>query len=259
MNKNFLMMLLIALSPLASNVLLAQVADGFKEDKESPIEKLAYEEGTGEIRGYGQSISARAQLALSAAKSQATADLQQKVEQYVRYGLNQYFDETGVNDASNLDEKTRNDVVVAAKGVIEGAVVLKTRRLYNKTTRKYMYEVCMKYDKAGILSAMEAQSARILQNRAKFEQDMQDAWDELDERNSRMTVAEKRAAREERINAIQQDNLDRQNQRDINLEEAKSKNAATQREIEEAAKDRDALRKAATNRTKKKVVTTEYE
>ncbi len=258
MKKNFLTLLLLAVFSLFPTVSLAQEEDGYEEVKMSPIEELAYE-ASDEIRGFGQSTSANAQLALSAAKAQATADLQQKIEQYVRFGLNQYMDETEVNDASSLDAKTRNDVVTAAKGVIEGAVVLKTRKLYNKAKRKYKYEVCMKYDKAGILGAMEAQSARILQNRAKFEKDMQDAWDELDERNGRMTAAEKRAAREERVNAIHQDNLDRQNQREINLENARGKNAATQREMEEAAKDREALREGARNRTKKRVVTTEYE
>ena len=110
--------------------------DDFEEIEMSPIEELAYEEGTGEIRGFGQSTSASAQLALSTAKAQATADIQQKIEQYVRYGLNQYLDETSVSDQSSLDEKTRNDVVIAAKGVVEGVTVLKTRKLYSKSQRK---------------------------------------------------------------------------------------------------------------------------
>ena len=110
--KSFGMLLLMAFAPLFSNVVFAQ--DDFEEIPLSPIEELAYQEGTGEIRGFGQATSANAQLALNAAKAQATADLQVKIEQYVRYGLNQYMDETTVGDRSSLDDKTRNDVVTAA-------------------------------------------------------------------------------------------------------------------------------------------------
>lgn len=258
MKKTIFGMLLLAAFNMAF-ISKANAQDDYEEIEMSPIEELAYEEGTGEIRGFGQSSSASAQLALSAAKAQATADIQQKIEQYVRYGLNQYMDETSVGEQSSLDEKTRNDVVIAAKGVVEGVTVLKTRKLYSKNKRKYMYEVCVKYDRAGILSAMEAQSERILKNRERFEKDMQDAWDELDERNGRKTVAEKRAEREARVNAIEQENMDRENQRIIDrenargknaveLEKARSKNAVDEEAREEAKKDREAVRKAATQK-----------
>lgn len=268
--KKITVLILLTFVPMMGNVVLAQVPDDYEEVMASPIEELAYEVGTGEIRGYGQATSASAQLALNAAKAQATADLQQKIEQYVRYGLNQYLDETRVGEQSSLDEKTRNDVVTAAKGILEGVSVLKTRKLYSKSSRKYMYEVCVKYDRAGILNAMEAQSNRILKNRERFEMDMQDAWDELDERNGRKTVREKRAERMERINDIQQNNLDRENQRVIDrenargknavdLEKARSKNAMDEEAREEARKNRDALRKAATEKAKsrRRVTTTE--
>lgn len=198
-NKLFGTLLMVAFAFMFSNEISAQ--DDFEEIEMSPIEALAYETGTGEIRGYGQATSSSAQLALNTAKAQAIADLQQKIEQYVRYGLNQYQDETTVGDNSSLDEKTRSDVVIAAKGVVEGATVLKTRKLYSKSKRKYMYEVCVKYNKAEVLSAIEAQNERILRNRERFEKDMQEAWDELDEHNGRKTSTEKRAEREARINA----------------------------------------------------------
>ena len=233
--------------------------DDFEEVETSPIEKLAYEEGTGEIRGYGQSTSASEQLALNIAKAQAMADLQQKIEQYVRYGLNQYLDEKSVDDQSSIDEESRNDIVVAAKGVVKGVTVLKTRKLYSKSQRKYKYEVCVKYDKAGILNVIEAQNKRILKNKAQFEKEMQEAWDVLDKTNGRKTAAEKKEEREERINAVRQENLDRENKRAIDrvnaigknaveLEKARSKNAADDEAREEARKDREALRKAATQK-----------
>jgi hypothetical protein len=72
---------------------------------------------------------------------------------------------------------------------------------------------------------MEAQNERILKNRERFEKDMQEAWDELDARNGRKTSAEKRAEQEARVNEMQQGNLDRENKRAIDLENAKGKNA----------------------------------
>lgn len=261
--KKIGMLFVFAFAPLFSNVVIAQ--DDYEEISTSPIEELAYEVGTGEIRGFGQATSANAQLALNAAKAQAAADLQQKIEQYVRYGINQYMDDTTVGDNSSLDEKTRNDVVAAAKGVIEGATVLKTRKLYSKSKRKYLYEVCLKYDKAGILSAMEAQSERILRNRERFEKDMQDAWDELDERNGHKTAAEKRAEREARANELDQINKDRENQRAIDLEnaigqnaveleKARSKNEMDEDAMDEARKDREAIREAATQKSKRVII-----
>ena len=261
--KKIGMFFVFAFAPLFNNVVLAQ--DDYEEISTSPIEELAYETGTGEIRGFGQATSANAQLALNAAKAQATADLQQKIEQYVRYGINQYIDDTTVGDNSSLDEKTRNDVVTAAKGVIEGATILKTRKLYSKSKRKYLYEVCVKYDKAGILNVMEAQSERILRNRERFEKDMQDAWDELDERNGHKTAAEKRAEREARANELDQINKDRENQRAIDLEnvigqnavemeKARSKNEMDEDAMDEARKDREAIREAATQKSKRVII-----
>ena len=96
---------------------------------------------------------------------------------------------------------------------------------------------------------------RILRNRERFEKDMQDAWDELDERNGRMTAAEKRAERETRANEIDQTNKDRENQRAIDLEnaigknavemeKARSKNEMDEDAMDEARKDREAIREA---------------
>lgn len=53
-------------------------ADGFVEIKKSPIEELSMAIGTGEIRAYGSAESANEQMALNAARAQATAALQEK-------------------------------------------------------------------------------------------------------------------------------------------------------------------------------------
>jgi len=63
MKKNILKLVILFITiNVFPNSVFAQ--DDFEEVEMSPIEELAYEEGTGEIRGFGQSTSASAQLAL---------------------------------------------------------------------------------------------------------------------------------------------------------------------------------------------------
>ena len=185
---------------------------GFVEIKKSPIEELSMAVGTNEIRAFGSAESGNEQMALNAARAQAIAALQEKLEVYVRAGLDQYMQETGVNSEYALDESTRNQVMTAVKAIVNGATVLDSRKLYNSNTKRYKYEVCVKYDRAGVLNAMQQQSERIRANEKKFEQDMQHAWDALDAQNNRVSLEEQQQMRQ---NAIEQNNLDRQNQRDL--------------------------------------------
>jgi hypothetical protein len=186
--------------------------EGYVEIKKSPIEELSMAMGTNEIRAYGQAESANEQLAINAARAQAIAALQEKIEVYVRAGLDQYMQETGVNAEYSLDESIRNQVITAAKGIVSGATVLDSRKLFNPNTKRFKYEVCVKYDRAGVLNAMQQQSERIRANEKKFECDMQNAWDALDAQNNRVTLSEQQ---QQRQNDINQNNLDRQNQREI--------------------------------------------
>lgn len=190
--------------------------DGFTEIQQSPIEIMAYQGGAKELRAYGSGESASEQLALNSARAQANAALQEKIEVYVRAGLDLYAQETGVNSEYGLDEMTRNQVITAAKGVINGSSIVGSRKLYNAETKRYKYEVCVAYDKAGVLSAMQAQSERIRQNEKQFEQDMQHAWDALDAQNNRVSLGEQQQMRQ---NEMQQQNLDRQHQRTMEYQQ----------------------------------------
>ncbi len=164
--------------------------------------------GTNEIRSYGSATSKNEQMALNAARAVATAALQEKIEVYVRAGLDRYVHET--NDG--IDEMTRNQIVTAAKGIVNGASVLDSRKLYNSKTKTYKYEICMTYDRAGVIGVMQAQSDRIRANEKQFEKDMQFAWDELDAKNGTVSLGEQQKMRQ---NEMQQNNLDRQHQRDM--------------------------------------------
>lgn len=185
---------------------------GYAEVRKSPIEELSMARGTNEIRAYGSAESYKEQLALNAARTQAENALQEKIEVYVRSGLDIYAQQTSVNGETALDESIRNQVITAAKGVVNGATVLDTRKLYNANTKMYKYEVCVTYDRAGILNAMKAQSERILANEKQFEQDMQHAWDALDAKNNTVSLSEQQAARK---NEMEQNNLDREHQRNM--------------------------------------------
>ena len=186
--------------------------DGFIKKEVSRIQKLAVEMNTGEIRAYGQAIDPNEQMAISLARSQATAQLQTKVEVYVRAAWDQYMESTAVNGQRGSDENSRAQVITAVKSALKGVDDVDFEVFYNPTERLYKCEYCVKYNRAGIMSIMAQQSARIKANEKQFEKDVQHAWDYLDAENNRMTLGEQQA---ERRNAMQQDNYDRQHQRNM--------------------------------------------
>ena len=204
-------------------------AEGFVEILKSPIEELALATGTNEIRAFGSAESGNAQMAFNAARAQATAALKEKMEVYVRAGLDQYTQEIGVNSEYSLDESTRNQIITAVKGIINGASVLDSRKMYNPNNKRYKYEVCMKYDRAGVLTAIQQQSERIRNNEKKFEADMKEAWDALDAENNRISLGEQQQMRK---NEMHQRNLDRDNQRSIEYMKQNNANNIIQQNLQ---------------------------
>ena len=181
--------------------------DGFVEIKQSPIQKEAANPLKGEIRGYGQAISPNEQAAINQAKAFARADIQAQVEAFVKYAIDIYNQTTTVSENQHFDQSARENVTTVAKGAVQ-AVEVKSRILYNPQTKQYKAEVCSKFDKAGVINALQEQNQRILKNREKFLEDIQDVWDEYDRSKGIKTQTEFE-------NEIEQDNLDRQNARDI--------------------------------------------
>lgn len=207
-----------------------QTENSFTVIEESPIMLLSMDAPQGEIRAYGEGESPDSQLALNIAKSQAVATLQSQIETFVKYAINRYNDQTTINGATSLDQKTREDLITLSKGTVQGAVILDSRKLYNAKIGIYKYEVCVKYDKAGVIGVLEEQSQRILKNREKFVEDLQDAWDEYDRSNGRKNQSELDKEETLRIkasqNEMEQQNLDRQNACDINIINAQGQAAA---------------------------------
>jgi hypothetical protein len=164
---------------------------GYVKIQKSRIQALAMAQKTGEIRAYGTAESLDEMLALNTATAQATAALQAKIQVYVESGLKHYNEQVKAAGGIELDQMTRNQVTTAVKDIVEGVDVVDYEGFFNPNTRTYKYEVCVKYDRAGIMSIMKEHSARIKANEKQFEHDMQDAWDLLDAENGRPTSSER--------------------------------------------------------------------
>ena len=159
-------------------------SDGYSVEDISPIMQLSLETGTGEIRAYGISESRNEMFAYNKAITHATANLRKKMELYIRYGIDMYNDELETDDGSSISNKTREQVVNACKGIVEGINVIKCQKYYNRYKQMYRYEVCVKYDKENIISNIKSQDRQLLKKETEFERDMMDAWDELDKYQS---------------------------------------------------------------------------
>lgn len=159
-------------------------SDGYSVEDISPIMKMSLETGTGEIRAYGISESRNEMFAYNKAVTHATANLRKKMELYIRYGIDMYNDELETDDGSSISNKTREQVVNACKGIVEGINVIKCQKYYNRYKQMYRYEVCVKYDKENIISNIKLQDRQLLKKEKEFERDMMDAWDELDKYQS---------------------------------------------------------------------------
>lgn len=159
-------------------------SDGYSVEDISPIMQMSLETGTGEIRAYGISESRNEMFAYNKAVTYATANLRKKMELYIRYGIDMYNDELETDDGSSISNKTREQVVNACKGIVEGINVIKCQKYYNRYKQMYRYEVCVKYDKENIISNIKSQDRQLLKKEKEFERDMMDAWDELDKYQS---------------------------------------------------------------------------
>ncbi|MDE5785492.1 MAG: hypothetical protein K2H98_03080 [Duncaniella sp.] len=180
----------------------------------SRVEDAALTATGSDIRGYGREQSAKSNFARNKAENQARMELARQIEAYARYALNQYNEETLAGGQTGLDANDQESAITAAKNVIEGARILDSQEYYDPNSRMYTWEVCVVYDRAGLYSVMEEQSARIKKNKAKFEQDMQKYFDEMDHMQGRLTEAERAQAVQ---NQMEQDNLNAQQQRDMQM------------------------------------------
>lgn len=187
----------------------------------SRVEEAAMTSTGQDIRAYGREQSAKSNFARNKAENQARMELSRQIEAYSRYALNQYNEETSAGGKTGLDALDQESAITAAKNVIEGAKIIDSQEYYDPTTKMYTWEVCVVYDRAGLYSVMEEQSARIKKNREKFEQDMQKYFDEMDHMQGRYTDAEKAQAVQQQM---QQNAYDAQHQRDMQMNQQRFDN-----------------------------------
>lgn len=154
--------------------------DEYSMENISPVMEYSLETGTGEIRAYGIGESKNQMFALNKAKAAASAGIRQKIELYIRYGIDRYNDELETDDGSTISNKSREQIVTACKGITEGISVVKVAKYYNRYKNMYRFEVCVKYDKENVIDTMKKQDRAILKKEKGFERDMMEAWDELD-------------------------------------------------------------------------------
>lgn len=187
----------------------------------SRIEELSLTATGTDLRAYGREQSAKSNFARNKAESQARMQLARQIEAYARYAINQYNEETTAGGNTGLDANDQESAITAAKQVVEGAKIIDTQEYYDSNTKMYTWEVCVAYDRADLYSVMEEQSVRIKKNKAKFEQDMQRYFDEMDHMQGRLTEAERAQAVQ---NQMQQDQLNAQHNRDMQWEQQRFDN-----------------------------------
>ena len=187
----------------------------------SRVEDAAMTATGSDIRGYGREQSAKSNFARNKAENQARQELSRQIEAYARYALNQYNEETSAGGQTGIDALDQENAITAAKNVIEGAKILDAQEYYDPNSRMYTWEICVVYDRAGLYAVMEEQSARIKANRAKFEQDMQKYFDEMDHMQGRMTEAERAQAIQQQL---EQNAMDAENQRQMQLNQQRFDN-----------------------------------
>lgn len=174
-----------------------------------------------DIRSYGRDQSAKSNFARNKAENQARMELSRQIEAYSRYAINQYNEEVTAGEQAGIDAVEQESAITAAKNVIEGAKIVDAQEYYDPNTKTYTWEICLMYDRAGLYTVMEEQSARIKKNREKFEQDMQKYFDEMDHMQGRYTEAEKTQLFQQQM---QQNALDAQHQRDMQLNQQRFDN-----------------------------------
>lgn len=187
----------------------------------SRVQDMALTSTGTDIRAYGRDQSAKSNFARNKAENQARMELARQIEGYARYAINQYNEETTAGGNTGIDANEQESAITAAKQVIEGAKIIDSQEYYDNNNKTYTWEVCVAYDRAGLYSVMEEQSARIKKNKAKFEQDMQKYFDEMDHMQGRLTETEKKQAVQ---NQMQQDQLNQQHQRDMQMNQQRFDN-----------------------------------
>ena len=129
-------------------------------------------------RAAGKGVSSRESVAVQVARAQARAAFAEAISSAVNsalkisgFDVSQYAgdDEEG-HEVSDGAEKTNTMIKSVSKQVIENTQVVKTKKFYNKKTRKYTVFVCLEYN--GDIAKLSKEIANKVSQKISDEQRM---------------------------------------------------------------------------------------
>ena len=195
--------------------------DGYSEElKQSRIEKRQFEDSE-KLRSVGKAESRDEMMARDMAEQNARAQMQRQIETFTKDALERYRKQSQMNDAEKFMANDEQLSKTVAKGILTGCKVIDQAKYYNKSAKKYKYEVLVEYDKAGVMSLLEQQDAEIMKNKAMFEKQMQEVFDEYDMEKTGETAGMKKQKAQD---AIDNANKDAEHRRAIEAEQQKADN-----------------------------------
>ena len=195
--------------------------DGYSEElKQSRIEKRQFEDSE-KLRSVGKAESRDEMKARDMAEQNARAQMQRQIETFTKDALERYRKQSQMNDAEKFMANDEQLSKTVAKGILTGCKVIDQAKYYNKNAKKYKYEVLVEYDKAGVMSLLEQQDAEIMKNKAMFEKQMQEVFDEYDMEKTGETAGMKKQKAQD---AIDNANKDAEHRRAIEAEQQKADN-----------------------------------
>lgn len=194
--------------------------DGYLEEiKQSRIEKRQFEDSE-KLRSVGKAESRDEMMARDMAEQNARAQMQRQIETFTKDALVRYRKQSQMNDTEKFMANDEQLSKTVAKGILTGCKVIDQAKYYNKHTKKYKYEVLVEYDKAGVMSLLEQQDAEIMKNKAMFEKQMQEVFDEYDmEKKNATTGMRKQKAQD----AIDNANKDAEHKRTMEAKQQSAK------------------------------------
>lgn len=173
--------------------------DGYSEElKQSRIEKRQFEDSE-KLRSVGKAESRDEMMARDMAEQNARAQMQRQIETFTKDALERYRKQSQMNDAEKFMANDEQLSKTVAKGILTGCKVIDQAKYYNKNAKKYKYEVLVEYDKAGVMSLLEQQDAEIMKNKAMFEKQMQEVFDEYDMEKTGETAGMKKQKAQDAI------------------------------------------------------------
>ena len=185
-----------------------------QEEYEQPNKEKLLEIGIGSASNEN--------TAKNKAEFNARGRMERTIETLLKQAYEEYDKDASMNGADKVLSNHETLIQGVTNRIASGCRISKFDTYYNPTTKKYTVELLLEYDKQGVIGLGEAQDKEIAKNRDEFVNRMQGLFVEMIRRPPRSTPSMRKAAAE---NAMKQDNLDRQANRDAQVRQQEADNA----------------------------------